>query len=148
MTSQAPASDPTWIPIHWNTNLTRIINAFLRIAKASMPQLRATGWTFIRSPSEEFAQIETPLYGSQVTTTNIVTFAMALQWVALGATIDVGMVEHPLATFPSVLEHFEPGVVFAQLPDQLAIGICLSHWRARNPPACSRSCEQEESVLP
>ena len=99
-------------------------------------------------PSEEFAQIEAPLDGGQVTTTNIVTLAMALQWVALGATVDVGMVEHPLAAFPSVLEHFEPGVVPAQLPDQLAIGICLSHWIVRNLPACSRSCEREEPVFP
>ena len=99
-------------------------------------------------PSEEFTQIETPLDGGQVTTTNIVTLSMTLQRVALGATVDVGMVEHPLATLPSVLEHFEPGVVPAQLPDQLAIGICLSHWRVRNLPACSRSYEQEEPVFP
>ena len=65
------------------------------------------------SVSEEFAQIETSLNGGQMTATNIVALAVALQRLALGTTVDVGVVEHPFATFPAVLEHFESGIVLA-----------------------------------
>ena len=65
------------------------------------------------SVSEEFAQIETPLNCGQMTSTNIFALSMALQRVALGTTVDVRVVEHPFATFPPVLEHFEPGIVLA-----------------------------------
>lgn len=61
------------------------------------------------SVSEEFAQIETSLNSDQMTATNIIALAVALQRVALGTTVDVRVVEHPFATFPVVLEHFESG---------------------------------------
>jgi len=83
------------------------------------------GWSCALFPSEELAQTETPLNGGQVAAPNVVTLSMALQRITPGVTIDVRVVEHPLAPFPPVLEHLEPRVVVAQLRDQLAIGVRL-----------------------
>ena len=105
-------------------------------------------WACALLPSEELARIEAPLNGGQVAALNVIALSMALQGVTSGVAIDVRVVEHSFAAFPSVLEHLEPGVVVAQLYDQLAIGACLSHLRARNLPACWRQRSQGESVLP
>ena len=66
----------------------------------------------------------------------------------LRTTVDVRVVEHPFAALRPVHVHLEPGIMLAQLPDELAVRIRLSHRTSKSRSFGQQSREREGAAGP